>query len=202
MKIIAAEFLKSATSPDQYPQDSLPEVAFVGRSNVGKSSLINTLLQKKGLAKTSTTPGKTQLINFFHVNRRWTFVDLPGYGYARVPEAVRARWRPMVESYLSQRRQLKATIHILDIRIGPTALDLVMREWLEHYQIFSITVLSKADKLSRTRQQEALKQLQGTSFRQEGSPCIPFSAKTGEGRLELWRQIKSALEDLPKADLR
>ncbi|MFQ5902677.1 MAG: ribosome biogenesis GTP-binding protein YihA/YsxC [Candidatus Binatia bacterium] len=194
MKITAVEFLKSTTSPVQYPKEALPEVAFVGRSNVGKSSVINALLQRKGLAKTSSTPGKTQQINFFKVNDRWTFVDLPGYGYARVPEAIRAGWRPMVEAYLSHRQQLKATVHILDIRVGPTALDFVMREWLGHYRIFAITVLSKADKLNRAQRQKALKRLGKTPFWQEGQPCTLFSAKTGEGRVELWRLVRKELE--------
>jgi GTP-binding protein len=193
MKIKTVDFLKSATSPTQYPQEFLPEIAFVGRSNVGKSSLINTLLQKKRFAKTSTTPGKTQLINFFKVNRCCIFVDLPGYGYAQVPETVRAKWRPMIEAYLSQREQLKVIVHILDIRVGATNLDFVMREWLDHHQIFTITVFNKADKLTRAKRKETLKRIKGIPSWQEDRAYIFFSTKTGEGRVELWRQIKETL---------
>lgn len=121
MKILSAEFIKSATAPPHYPEGVFPEVAFVGRSNVGKSSLINVLVGQKNLAKTSNTPGRTQLINFFLINHHYVFVDLPGYGFARVPEAVRRNWGPMVETYLKERPNLRLVILIMDIRRDPAA---------------------------------------------------------------------------------
>src|SRR5687768_5104617 len=129
MKITSAEFVRSVVVAAQYPKALLPEVAFAGRSNVGKSSLINTLLHRRGLAKTSGTPGKTQTINFFVINERFLLVDLPGYGYAKVPRQVQAGWRSMVETYLRERQFLRAVVHIVDIRHPPTALDQQLREW-------------------------------------------------------------------------
>lgn len=192
MKIQAVEFLTSAKFPLQYPKESLPEIAFAGRSNVGKSSLINALLQRRGLAKISSSPGKTQLINFFKIDQRLIFVDLPGYGYARVPEAIRATWRPMMETYLAQRRTLRVVVQILDIRIGPTELDLIMRECLDHYRIPAITVLNKSDKLGKEKGREMWERLKDTPYwRDADLPCVIFSSKTGEGRVELWHLIHS-----------
>src|SRR5262249_16972502 len=151
MKIATAEFLASAVAPAQYPRQPLPEVAFAGRSNVGKSSLINTLVHRKNLVKTSATPGKTRAINFFVVNQRFLFVDLPGYGYAKVPRAVQASWRPMVEAYLRQRTTLRAVVHIVDLRHPPTAQDQQLRSWLLHHGIYVVTVATKADQVSRGR---------------------------------------------------
>src|SRR5512147_645227 len=131
MMITSAEFVTSAVRPAQYPPSDLPEFAFAGRSNVGKSSLINTLVSRRKLVQTSSTPGKTRLINFFRVNGAFTFVDLPGYGYARVSQEERRRWRPMVEQYLSGRENLKAVVVILDIRRVPTAEDGKLLQWLD-----------------------------------------------------------------------
>jgi GTP-binding protein len=130
MKITSATFVKSATSPEHYPRDGRPEIAFMGRSNVGKSSLINSMLGARGLARTSSTPGRTQLINFFLINDAFYFVDLPGYGYARVPRDVKKHWGPMVEKYLATRPELVLSIVITDSRHEPTELDLLMKEWL------------------------------------------------------------------------
>ena len=151
MKILSAEFVTSATRPSQYPPAELPEVAFVGRSNVGKSSLINTLVNRKHLVKTSSTPGRTQLINFFDINDNLTFVDLPGYGYARVPAAVRKKWGPMIETYLSTRKTLKGVVIILDIRRLPREEEQNLIQWLAHFSICGIIVLTKTDKLSKTK---------------------------------------------------
>ncbi len=151
MKITSAEFVTSATKPSQYPTEGLPEIAFAGRSNVGKSSLINVLVNRKRLVKTSSTPGRTQLVNFFDINDYITFVDLPGYGYAKVPASVRKKWGPMIETYLSGRNTLKGVVVILDIRRTPREEEHNLIEWLEHYAIPSILVLTKTDKLSKIK---------------------------------------------------
>lgn len=188
MIIKSAEFVTSAVNPSQYPPEGLPEIAFAGRSNVGKSSLINTLVNRKRLVKTSSTPGRTQLINFFDINRNLTFVDLPGYGYAKVPAAVRKKWGPMIETYLSTRHTLKGVVIILDIRRRPREEEHNLIHWLAHYSIGSIVVLTKTDKLSRTkvsRQQEAI--VRALSVEKED--VILFSAKTRQGRDAVWDAI-------------
>ena len=149
MRIHQARFLCSATTPEHYPPQDLLEVAFAGRSNVGKSSLINTLLNRKKLVRTSKTPGCTQLLNFFEVDGRWRFVDFPGYGYARVPAEVRKHWRPMVETYLKGRRTLRGLVLILDVRRLPSPEDLSFWSWLQERGLSVIAVLTKVDKLSR-----------------------------------------------------
>jgi GTP-binding protein len=193
MKILTAEFLGSAVSPAQYPRHPLPEVAFAGRSNVGKSSLINTLVQRRGLAKTSATPGKTQVINFFLVNQRFLLVDLPGYGYARVPPEVQARWRPMIETYLQQRQTLQGVVHIVDIRHPPTAQDQQLRAWLLSRGVPVVTVATKADKLTsgqRARQVQVVRQELGLTV---DEPLCLFSAHSREGRVPLWQSLMGLL---------
>jgi GTP-binding protein len=190
MKILSAEFVTSAVKPDQYPPAELPEVAFAGRSNVGKSSLINTLVNRRHLVKTSSTPGRTQLINFFDVNSEITFVDLPGYGYARVPAAVRKKWGPMIETYLSTRKTLKCVVIILDIRRLPREEEKNLIHWLEHFSIPGILVLTKTDKLSKTKvikQQDAIVR----ALDVEGEGTILFSAKTSRGKDAVWDAIMS-----------
>lgn len=152
MKILSAEFVTSATRPTHYPPEKYPEIAFAGKSNVGKSSLINVLVNRKRLVKTSTTPGRTQLINFFDINASMTFVDLPGYGYAKVPVAIQKSWKPMIETYLSGRPTLKAVVMIMDIRRIPDEKDLYLIHWLGHHQIPIIPVLTKTDKLKPSQQ--------------------------------------------------
>lgn len=188
MKIVTVDFVKSATSPSGYPRESLPEVAFAGRSNVGKSSLINALVQRKRLARTSNTPGRTQLINFFNINDSLLFVDLPGYGFARVPEAVKREWGPMVETYLRERDCLKLVVLILDIRRDPSAEDLALKSWLDFYGRRTLFVLTKMDKLSRgesKKRQRAVKEL----LNLDAAPIL-FSAKTGLGRDSVWEAIQ------------
>jgi GTP-binding protein len=152
MNVKSAAFVTSAVKPSQYPSPSLPEIAFAGRSNVGKSSLINTLLGRKKLVKTSSTPGRTQTINFFLINESIFFTDLPGYGYAKVPVAVKKKWGPMVEAYLQIRDGLRAVVVILDIRRLPNQADHDLLMWLAHYNIPRIVVLTKADKLKKGKQ--------------------------------------------------
>lgn len=193
MKILSAEFVLSAKEPHHYPPAGIPEVAFAGRSNVGKSSLINTLLNRKRLARTSVTPGRTQEINFFRVNDRFFFVDLPGYGYAKVPEAIRKQWGPMVETYLSDRQTLRLVVVILDVRRDPSAEDLQLLRWLEFYSVNFLVVITKTDKISRNElsvRKRILGDWEGTSVK---PVILSFSAKTGEGKEFIWREIEKIL---------
>ena len=190
MIIKSAEFVTSAVKPSQYPPEDLPEIAFAGRSNVGKSSLINTLVNRKHLVKTSSTPGRTQLINFFDINGNITFVDLPGYGYARVPAAVRKKWGPMIETYLSSRKTLKGVVIIMDIRRLPREEEQNLMDWLAHYALASVLVLTKTDKLSKTKvikQQNAI--VKALAVAKED--VILFSAKTRRGKDAVWNAILS-----------
>jgi GTP-binding protein len=198
MRIKTADFIKSAVRPSQYPVSDTPEIAFIGRSNVGKSSLINTLVNRKRLARTSATPGRTQLINFFSVNEALIFVDLPGYGYARVPAAVKKKWGPMIETYLAGRSNLKGVVLILDIRRTPGPEELILADWLTHYHIASTTVLTKADKLSRSKQQ-AQKRLIADRLSASGEKLILFSAKTRMGSDAVWKAIHDLLNQPPAA---
>lgn len=190
----SAEFVTSAVKHTQYPEALYPEAAFAGRSNVGKSSLINTLVNRKRLVKTSSTPGRTQLINFFRVNDSLSLVDLPGYGYAKVPAAVKRTWGPMIETYLKGRETLKAVVLILDIRRIPGLEEQNFIDWLKLYQRMSILVLTKADKLSKTarkRQRRAI----GTALDVDESALILFSAKTRLGKSQVWSALEKALFD-------
>ncbi len=191
MKITSAEFTKSAFNESHWTTDGLPEVAFLGRSNVGKSSLLNSLLQKKGLARTSNTPGRTQSINFFLVNGKFYFVDLPGYGYAKVSKAMRADWGIMAEEYLGNRQELVLSIHLVDSRHKPTELDRQLHEWLIYHQQNHIVVATKADKLSNNKLKKSLQEIEDNL---PGSKIITYSALTGKGKDTLWREIADALE--------
>jgi GTP-binding protein len=193
MKITSAEFVTSATKPSQYPPVRLPEVAFAGRSNVGKSSLINTLVNRKHLVKTSSTPGRTRLINFFEINQRIGFVDLPGYGYAKVPESVKKTWGPMIETYLSTRKALKGVVVILDIRRTPGQEELNLLSWLHHYFIAGILVLTKTDKLSKNKQAQK-HNLIAQVLEIDKNDFILFSAKSRRGRDTLWKAILSLVD--------
>lgn len=190
--IKTTQFIKSAVKPGQYPAGDLPEIAFVGRSNVGKSSLINVLTNRKNLVRTSSTPGRTQLINFFEVNSRFTLVDLPGYGFARVPLAVKKEWGPMVETYLSTRRSLKGVVLILDIRRIPVAEDRLMLQWLTSYEIPAILVVTKCDKVSRNERAKQAAVIARTLGVGKEELCF-FSALTREGRDEIWERIEERL---------
>lgn len=179
-----AEYEKSAVHPGQYPDGNLPEIAFAGRSNVGKSSLINSLVNRKKLVKTSRTPGHTRSINFFKINGSWYFVDLPGYGYAKVSESLQASWKPMVEHYLTERQNLRGVVHIMDIRHLPSADDVSLWFWLKGRGIMTFAVMTKADKLSRGRHRLRLNDaaaLLGLS----PDEIIVFSALTHMGRDKL-----------------
>jgi GTP-binding protein len=192
MKIKSAKFVKSATSPEHYPRDGRPEIAFMGRSNVGKSSLINSLLGVKGLARTSNTPGRTQLVNFFLINESFYFVDLPGYGYARVPSAVKREWGPMVDKYLATRPNLVLSIVITDSRHEPTDLDLQMKEWLEAKGKPFVIVATKADKLSSNQLRATLSR--ATSVLKQGE-ILSYSAVTRRGADRIWKEIAAKVAD-------
>ncbi|MGD8230092.1 MAG: ribosome biogenesis GTP-binding protein YihA/YsxC [Desulfobacteraceae bacterium] len=186
-------FLKSAFRKTDYPPPDRPEIAFAGRSNVGKSSLINVLVRRKGLARTSSKPGRTQAINFFDLEGKLYFVDLPGYGFARVPLHVKKSWGGMVETYLEKRNNLRAVVVILDIRRDLSAGDKELLEWLNYYGKKSIVVLTKSDKLSRQKAISRVKQI-GNQL-EEITPEKPtlFSAKTRKGREEIWEKINRAI---------
>ena len=193
MIIKSADFVKSAVKPSHYPPAILPEIAFSGRSNVGKSSLINTLVNRKRLVKTSSTPGRTQLINFFDINNAFSFVDLPGFGYARVPESIKRTWGPMVEAYLSTRKTLKGVVLIMDIRRIPGAQELEFIEWLRYYTIPSILILTKADKISKSKQMNqhiAITKILGV----DRNDLILFSAKSRMGKDATWAAIERLID--------
>ena len=187
MRIHAAEFMLSASTISQFPAETLPEIAFAGRSNVGKSTLINSLLNRKKLVKTSATPGKTQLINFFKVNDKFYFVDLPGYGYAKVPESVRRKWQNLVEAYLSERKTLRNVVLIVDSRHNPTIQDRQLLEWLKYFQRPSLIVASKIDKLKRGQVKNYLQKIKN-NLSIESAPLGHSSMLYGS-REEIWKKL-------------
>ena len=186
-----AEFLKSAFTEADWPRDSKPEIAFLGRSNVGKSSLINSLLSVRGLARTSSTPGRTQSLNFFDINDEFRFVDFPGFGYARVPKEIKSTWGEMATSFLAKRRQLVLSIHLVDSRHEPTKQDLQLHKWLEESNKPRLVVATKSDKLSNN---ELRKNLGDIARLLNVDSVLAYSAKSGRGRDELWRAIRSAID--------
>jgi GTP-binding protein len=191
MKITSAEFIKSAFNESHWTTDGLPEIAFLGRSNVGKSSLLNSLLQRKGLARTSNTPGRTQSINFFLINESFYFTDLPGYGYAKVSKTMRQDWGVMAEEYLAKRRELVLSIQLVDSRHEPTGLDKQLNEWLIHHHKNHFIVATKSDKLSNNKLKNSLEEVEKSL---PESKIIAYSSLTGKGRDEVWREIGNSLE--------
>jgi len=189
--MISAVFIKSAFDKKDWLDDKRPEIAFLGRSNVGKSSLINSLVGKKGLAKTSNTPGRTQSINFFLINDAFYFVDLPGYGFAKVPGKMRQSWSKMAEEYLKNRQQLKLSIQLVDSRHDPSELDKTLNEWLIFYRKPHIIVATKIDKLSSNDLKKSLTKIERAFPK---SKIIPYSSVTGGGRNAVWQEIKAAIE--------
>jgi GTP-binding protein len=197
MKILSAKFMTSAAKPGQFPVDSKPQVAFAGRSNVGKSSLINAVLNRKSLVKTSATPGKTQLINFFLINGQFYCVDLPGYGYAKAPRSVVDEWAPMIEGYIRESPQIAVVIVLLDIRREPDERDERLVEWLAHYGVPAFYVLTKADKLKRGEMAKALKTI--TKKLGLTEPPLLTSVKSGQGIVELKAEIARRVQKEPGA---
>ena len=192
MKVISAEFIKSAFDRSHWLSDPRPEIAFLGRSNVGKSSLINSLLTRRGLARTSSSPGRTQSINFFLINDAFYFADLPGYGYAKVSKAMRADWGKMAEDYLRDREQLVLCVHLVDSRHEPTALDKQLNEWLVVNERPFVVAATKTDKLSANELSKSLKTIRKTF---DGAEIVAFSAESGRGRDDLWEVIGRAAAD-------
>jgi GTP-binding protein len=194
MRVHSAEFVTSAVEPSQFPGGALPEIAFAGRSNVGKSSLLNALLGKKGLARVSQTPGRTRLLNFFCVKTsqghgpEFMFVDLPGYGYAKVSRAVKDQWGPMIEEYLRGRSSLRGLVLLTDIRRGEDEEASLVR-WAGEMGLGLVVVATKADKLPRGQCAQALRELEAML----GVPVLGCSATTGEGKEEVWKAIRAIL---------
>lgn len=192
MKISSADFIKSAFERSHWVDDGLPHIAFLGRSNVGKSSLINSLLLRKGLARTSNTPGRTQSINFFLINESFHFADLPGYGYARVSKTMRADWGAMAEEYLSASDELALCVQLVDSRHDPSELDLQLNEWLVFHGKPHIVVATKSDKLNQKERSKAVKAMNAAM---PNSEIVIYSAKTGAGRDAVWGKIVGALKE-------
>ncbi|MFF2092032.1 ribosome biogenesis GTP-binding protein YihA/YsxC [Paenibacillus sp. NPDC058174] len=192
MKITQADFIISAVQPHQYPDDALPEIALAGRSNVGKSSLINKMIMRKNLARTSSQPGKTQQLNYYRVNDMVYFVDFPGYGYAKVSKTQREQFGQMIETYIRDREQLKLQLLIIDIRHAPSKDDVLMYHWLKHFNIPTCIVATKADKIPKSKWDKHLKVIRETLEVDPRDRFVKFSSETGLGRDELWAVITEA----------
>lgn len=199
MKVVAADFLTTAVAPSGWPPDDLPEIAFVGRSNVGKSSMLNRLSGRKGLARVSGTPGRTRSLNFFEIvleragtREKIRFCDLPGYGFAKVPKTERAKWVTMIEGYLRERGPLKAVVVIVDGKVGPTADDLEMLRWLEETGRRPILVATKMDRLAKAHRYNRLRQIE-KELQLLPHALVGFSAEEGFGRDEVWGRILAAI---------
>ncbi len=199
MKILGAEFIKSCGAPEQFPADQLPELAFVGRSNVGKSSLINSLLHRRSLAKVSKTPGKTRAVNFFTVRTSdpdlpaVSLVDLPGYGYAKVSKSVRAQWGPLIERYLLDRRSLGLVVLLIEARVC-TEQDKLTIRWVQSIGRPLLVVLTKADKLRRSERERSAREARAACGLAEEVPIVLYSAETHDGRDALWGEIRRQLK--------
>ena len=193
MDISNSRYELTAVKPEQYPAGDLPEIALVGRSNVGKSSLINSLLNRKGLARVSSEPGKTRGVNFYNVDDTLYFVDLPGYGYAKVSKVEKASWAKMIETYLHTRKQLKLVIMLVDIRHSPTEDDKLMYRWILDRGIAHVVVAAKADKISRGRIQGRLSEIRKTLGIKADAGLTAYSSETGQGREQLWSELEKAV---------
>ncbi|MZQ85931.1 YihA family ribosome biogenesis GTP-binding protein [Paenibacillus sp. 5J-6] len=193
MKVNQAEFVISAVGPSQYPEDALPEIALAGRSNVGKSSLINCLISRKNLARTSSQPGKTQTLNYYKVNQDLYFVDLPGYGYAKVSKTKREQWGKFIESYLMNRETLRLVMQLVDLRHPPSKDDQAMYEWLRHNDVPVLVVATKADKIPRSQWPKHLKIVRETLGMDKGVQPLMFSSELGLGKDELWGILEQAM---------
>lgn len=182
------------------PENILPEVAFAGKSNVGKSSLINALMNRKSYARTSQQPGKTQTINFYNINEELYFVDLPGYGYAKVSTEIKAKWGRMIENYLQKSMQLRLVFLLIDIRHEPSQNDVHMYSWITDNGFYPIIVATKSDKINRSQIQKHLKMIKNTLQVQEGTPIVPFSSLSKQGRDEIWELIETYALSEPTED--
>lgn len=199
MKIVSAEFINSIYDLRTLPKSVLSEFVFVGRSNVGKSSMVNKLCNRKNLAKIGSVPGKTRQLNYFLINEDFYLVDLPGYGYAKVPEQIRAGWRKLVEEYISERQNVNMVFVLIDSRHEPTYLDELMISWLEYYEISYAIVLTKSDKISRNKMEKQIYRC--SKIVNNDDLCIdyiPFSIISGEGKNEILSLIKKSLGESKK----
>lgn len=193
-----AEILLSAANKSHYPQDEIPEIALAGRSNVGKSSFINTLLNRKNLARTSGKPGKTQLLNFFNIDDKLRFVDVPGYGYAKVSKTERAKWGKMIEEYLTSRENLRAVVSLVDFRHEPSADDVQMYEFLKYYEIPVIVVATKADKIPRGKWNKHESVIKKKLDFDKNDDFIVFSSVNKDGLDAAWDAILEKIQELKK----
>lgn len=198
MIIKKAELLITAAKKEQYPATVVPEIAFAGKSNVGKSSMINALVNRKKLARTSASPGKTQTINFYNINDQFNFVDLPGYGYAKVSKQEKDKWGAMIETYLKNRNQLKEVVLLVDIRHEPGLNDQQMYEWIKSYNFTGYVIATKADKLSRSQQIKCVSAIKKCLDIKDNNLILPFSAMTKTGLEETWDLFENilGLEDI------
>jgi GTP-binding protein len=192
MRVQTAEFILGAADLSQLPREGLPEIALAGRSNVGKSSMLNRLTGRKKLARISRTPGKTRELNLYRIDGRMVIVDLPGYGFARVPDRVKEAWGQLVEGYLNEREELVAIVHLVDARHPPTSDDIQMHEWIRHYGVPALLAVTKVDKIKRGKRAAALRGVRESLRPDESTPVILFSADTGEGSKEVWGWIREA----------
>lgn len=194
MKIKSAELETVCGITSKLPDNSQMEIAFAGRSNVGKSTLINGLLNRKSLARTSSQPGKTQTLNFYHINREFYLVDLPGYGYARVSRSVKEQWGKMIERYLKSSKTLRLLFLLVDIRHEPNRNDIQMYDWAVKYGFNPIIIATKSDKINRSQRQKHLKIIRQALGTIEGTPIIPYTSMTKDGRDEIWEYVQDSLE--------
>ncbi|GEL77437.1 ribosome biogenesis GTP-binding protein YihA/YsxC [Tenuibacillus multivorans] len=193
MKVNQAEIVISAVSQKQYPNENLPEIALAGRSNVGKSSFINRMIQRKSLARTSSKPGKTQTLNFYKINDSFFFVDVPGYGYAKVSKKEREAWGRMMEEYFQLRETLEATVLLTDMRHPPTEDDIIMYDFLKHFEIPVLVVATKMDKVKKGKRDKHIKIIKEALDIEPEDHLVTFSAETGEGKDEAWKYIRKFL---------
>lgn len=199
IKNVSLETVCGITS--KLPENTLPEIAFAGKSNVGKSSLINALMNRKALARTSAQPGKTQTINFYNINDAMYLVDLPGYGYAKVSQEVKEQWGKLVERYLHGSGKLRAVFLLIDIRHEPSANDKRMYEWIAYNGYEPIIIATKLDKINRSQIQKHLKMVRTGLNVKPGTVILPFSALTKQGREEIWEQMEAMLEDMEEPEV-
>ncbi|MFS0560945.1 ribosome biogenesis GTP-binding protein YihA/YsxC [Terribacillus sp. 179-K 1B1 HS] len=193
MKVTEAEIVISAVSKKQYPETHMPEIALAGRSNVGKSSFINKMINRKNLVRTSQKPGKTQTLNFYKINDRFHFVDVPGYGYAKVSKKERNAWGKMLEEYFTERENLKAVVLLVDIRHEPTKDDVTMYDFLKHYELPVVVVATKLDKIPKGKRVQHIKRAADKLQLEQEDIILPFSSETGEGKEEAWGVLKRFL---------
>lgn len=194
MDVNNVELIISAVRPEQYPETDLPEYALAGRSNVGKSSFINTMIRRKSMARISQKPGKTQTLNFYKIEEALFFVDVPGYGFAKVSKTEREKWGVMIETYITSREQLRGVIQIVDLRHKPTEDDRMMYEFLKYYDIPVIVIATKADKIPRSKWQKNAKIVRGTLDFDPDDKFVLFSSETKMGKDEAWQFIKEGME--------